>query len=188
MTDFVFISGNQPKVNYLVKWLGRPVDHQKIELDEIQSLDLRTVVEDKARRAYAIVQRPVLVEDVALTFKAFGQLPGTFIKWFLEEVGTEGLCRMMGPFDDKRAVASIMYGLFDGQELHTFEAHMEGTVPDEPRSLEEREREWGSNRSWNSVFIPAGSQKTYAQTTDEEIQRFSHRAVAVAKLRSYLAG
>lgn len=184
MKDFIFITGNQHKADYLAKWLEMPIEHQKVDLEEIQSLDLKTVIEDKARRAYAIVKRPVLVEDVALTFSALGRLPGTMVKWFLEEIGTEGLCKLLEAYSDRRATASIMYGLFDGKELHTFEAHVPGTVPDKPRSLEALE--WKTSLSWNSVFIPDGATKTYAEMTDEEVKPFSHRASAVAKLKQYL--
>ena len=44
--------------------------HQKLDLDEIQSLDLRTVVEHKVRQAYELVKKPVLVEDTSLQFEA----------------------------------------------------------------------------------------------------------------------
>ncbi|MEK7153184.1 MAG: non-canonical purine NTP pyrophosphatase, partial [Patescibacteria group bacterium] len=92
--SFTFISGNQHKVDYLAKWLGRPIEYQKIDLDEIQSLDLKAVAEHKVRQAYAILKRPVLVEDVGFTFEAMGRLPGPLIKWFLEELGVAGLCNL----------------------------------------------------------------------------------------------
>ena len=184
MKDLVFITGNQHKADYLAKWLGVAVPHQKVELDEIQSLDIREVVEHKVRQAYDSIKKPVLVEDVALTFSGMGWLPGTFIKWFLEEMGTEGLCRLGRGLDDKHAVASIMYGLFDGKEVRTFEAHMPGTIAPAVRSLEGND--WKTSLSWNSIFIPDGSVKTYAEMTDEELESFSHRAKAIAKLRAYL--
>jgi non-canonical purine NTP pyrophosphatase (RdgB/HAM1 family) len=182
--DFVFITGNQRKADYLAQYLGWPIEHRKVDLEEIQSLDLKTVVEDKARRAYALVQKPVLVEDVSLSFMALGRLPGPLIRWFLEEMSTQGLCRIMQPYDDKRAVAGIIYGLFDGHAMKLFEAHVEGTVSPEPRSIEETG--WKSNFGWNSVFIPDGSDKTYAQMSDDELKRFGHRHKAVLKLQAYL--
>ena len=184
MKQPVFITGNQHKADYLAKWLGLPLEHQKIELDEIQSLDLKTVVEHKVRQAYNVIQKPVLVEDVALTFNGMGRLPGTFIKWFLEEVGAEGLCRLSHGLEDKSASAAIMYALFDGEELHTFEASVDGTIAPEVRSLEGND--WKNSLSWNSVFIPEGSTKTYAEMTDQELEPFSHRAKAIIKLRGYL--
>lgn len=183
MKDFVFITGNMHKVEYLRKWLGLPVEHQKIDLDEIQSLDPSAVVEHKARQAYAMAKRPVLVEDVGLVFCGMGRLPGTFIKWFLEEIGTEGLCALGRSLEDKRAQACITYGYFDGTELRIFDARVDGTIAPEPRS---HGNEWHASLSWNSVFIPDGAGKTYAEMTDDELKPFSHRAKAVEKLKAFL--
>jgi len=184
MKDLVFITGNQHKADYLAKWLGIPIPHQKTSVDELQSLDLREIVEHKARGAYAIVQKPVLVEDIALTFHAMGKLPGPLIKWFLEELKPEGLAKIIQPFSDKTATASIMYGLYDGKELHTFEAHVEGTIASEPRVSDSAG--WNTTTSWNSVFIPNGQAKTYGEMSDEELKPISHRALAIEKLRAYL--
>lgn len=184
MKDVVFITGNPHKAEYLAKWLGIEIPHQKVSVDELQSLDLREVVEHKARGAYQLVGHPVLVEDVALTFHALGKLPGPLIKWFLEELTPAGLCKIVQPFADKMATASIMYGLYDGQTLYTFEAHVPGTIIPEPRSSDASS--WRATTSWNSVFIPAGHDKTYAEMTDEELKPVSHRAKAIEKLRVYL--
>lgn len=179
-----FITGNQDKADYLAKWLGIAVPHQKIDLPELQSLELEAVVAHKAREAYAQLGTPVLVEDVALSFAAFGTLPGTYVKWFLQEVGNEGMLRMLQGFDDRSATAHIMYGLYDGTTLHTFSGQTRGTVPTEVRSSEASA--WKSSKSWNAIFVPDGSNKSYAEMTDEELQPFSHRAQAIKKLRAFL--
>lgn len=184
MDDIIFITGNQGKADYLAKWLGRPIEHQKVDLEEIQSLDPREVVEDKARRAYEMVGKPVLVEDVALSFGAFGgKLPGTLVKWFLEETGTDGMLKMLEGFTDRSATASIMYGLFDGTVLYTFAASVPGTISHEVQGNDEG---WKGGKSWNSIFIPDGATKTYAEMTDDELRPFSHRAMAVEKLAAFL--
>lgn len=185
MDDIIFITGNQGKADYLAKWLGRPVQHQKVDLEEIQSLDPHEVIADKARRAYEMVGKPVLVEDVALSFGAFGgKLPGTLVKWFLEETGTDGMLKMLEGFSDRTATASIMYGLYDGTQLYTFTASVSGTIPAEVRGDNDG---WKGGKSWNSIFIPDGATKTYAEMTDEELQPFSHRAKAIEQLAAFLA-
>jgi non-canonical purine NTP pyrophosphatase (RdgB/HAM1 family) len=184
MQDFVFVTGNKHKLEYLQKWLGHPVKHQDVDLEELQSLDLEAVVRHKAEGAYAIVKKPVLVEDVALTFHALGRLPGTLVKWFLQEVQSEGLCRMLEGFSDRTATAQLMYCLYDGKDFHLFDGQVPGTVPDSPRSSEGGA--WTNTLSWNSVFAPNGSSKTYAEMADNEFKRFSHRAVAISKLKEYL--
>jgi non-canonical purine NTP pyrophosphatase (RdgB/HAM1 family) len=178
MNDVVFITGNQHKADYLAKWLGMPINHQKVDLTEVQSLDVREVVEHKVREAYKVVGKPVLVEDVSLTFHALGRLPGTLVKWFLEELDNDGLCKLLNGYEDRAATASIMYGLFDGETVHMFGAEVLGSIPPEPRG--------NLGFGWNAIFVPDGTDKTYAEMTDEELEPFSHRAKAVAKLKEFL--
>ena len=52
MKKVTFITGNQKKADYLIRYLGFPIEHMKLELDEIQSLDLREIVEHKVKQAY----------------------------------------------------------------------------------------------------------------------------------------
>src|SRR2546430_10482604 len=59
------------------------------------------------RSAYDIVKKPVLVEDIAFTFTAMGRLPGPLIKWFLEELGNDGLCKLANGLDNRGAKAEI---------------------------------------------------------------------------------
>ena len=72
--NITFITGNQDKADYLAKYLGLPVKHIKLDLDEIQSLDLSSIVEHKVRQAYDKIKTPVIVEDVSLEFTAW-QVP-----------------------------------------------------------------------------------------------------------------
>ena len=82
MKEVVFITGNQKKAEYFAELIEYPIEHIKVDLIEIQSLDLKEVVRHKLHEAYAQIQRPVLVEDVAFEFTALGRLPGTFTNPF----------------------------------------------------------------------------------------------------------
>lgn len=184
MTDLTFITGNMHKLEYLEKWLGQPVKHQKIDLDELQSLDPREVAEHKVRQAYAAIKRPVLVDDVTLTFTAMGRLPGTLIKWFLEELRPEGLCQLADSLPSRQAIAAMTYALHDGESIHFFGAQVPGVIAPKPRISSHSG--WKNKMTWNSVFIPEGCTKTYSEMTDKELWPVSHRARAVEKLRAYL--
>jgi len=173
----LFITGNQNKADYLAKWLELPIEHHKLDLDELQSLNLEAVVEHKVRQAYDLLQQPVLVEDVALTFTAMGRLPGTFIKWFLEELDQEGLCKLADGLEHRGAETRIIYAMYDGKELHMFEGKALGEIADRPR---------GTNGfGWNPVFIPEGESRTYAEIPPHEV-RYNSRAQAIAKLKKHL--
>ena len=86
MQSITFITGNQKKADYLARYLGFPIEHIKLDLDEIQSLELQEIVEHKVKQAYAKIKKPVIVEDASLEFTALGRLPGPFIKFFFEEM------------------------------------------------------------------------------------------------------
>ncbi len=181
MTEFTFVSGNEHKIRYLEMWLGRKVNHQKFDLAEIQSLDLREVVEHKVKEAYAQFRKPVLVEDIALEFSVFGRLPGTYIKWFLEECGTAGLARMLDGYSDRSATVKIMYGLYGGREVHYFAHATRGTIADKPRS------EHSTNaHGWNTIFIPDGTTQVLAEIPGDRIKPYSYRYKAIQKLKRYL--
>lgn len=178
MTDVVFITGNEHKAKQLSQWLGIEIEHQKLDLDEIQSLDIREVVEHKARQAYATIKRPVIVEDVAMVFTAFKQLPGPFIKWFEKGSSLDVICRMLDAFEDRTAIAHTMYGLFDGESLHFFEGVMRGTIAPSPR---------GKNGfGFDSIFINEGQPLTRGEMDEETYSQTSYRQEALAELRKFL--
>ena len=64
MQTITFITGNQKKADYLAQYLRLNIEHVKLDLDEIQSLDLREIVEHKVKQAYEKIKKPVIVEDV----------------------------------------------------------------------------------------------------------------------------
>ena len=178
MDKLIFITGNPGKAEEISRYLGFPVEHVSLDLDEIQSLDLEEIVKDKAMRAYEKVGKSVLVEDVSFVFNAFGRLPGPLIKWFLAELGNEGLCRLVDGKENKTCVATVCYGLCDGKTVKFVSGSMEGTVADHPRG----ENSFG----WASVFVPVGMSKTYAELSNEEQASIAMRRKALEKLHTLL--
>ena len=128
MKDLTFITGNISKAEQLSRHLAHPVKHIKLDIPEIQSLDLHEVVEFKAKEAYKQINSTVLVEDTSLTFNALAKLPGPLIKWFLTELGNDGLCKILNSYTDRSAVAHVCFGLYDGKELKIFEGKKNGTT------------------------------------------------------------
>lgn len=178
MKDLTFITGNQNKADFLAKHLGVPVAHHKLDLDELQSLDPQAVVEHKVLQAYTVLHKPVLVEDAGLIFTAMGRLPGTFVKWFIEEVGYDGLLRLAHCLPDQTAVGRVCYGLYDGKDLHFFEGEMRGRIADQARG--------SGGFGFDPIFINDGYDKTRAEMTEEEYAVSSYRTPAIEKLRSFL--
>ncbi len=59
-----------------------------------------------------------MVEDTSLCFNAYGGLPGPYIKWFLKNLGHEGLNRMLAGFEDKSAYAQCIFAYSPGRLAH----------------------------------------------------------------------
>ena len=57
-----------------------------------------------------------MVEDTSLCFNAYGGLPGPYIKWFLKNLGHDGLNRMLAGFDDKTAYAQCIFAYTSGAQ------------------------------------------------------------------------
>lgn len=172
-----FITGNQGKADQLSEWLGYPIDHLKLDLDELQSVDLKAVVKHKALGAYAKIKTPVLVEDVEIRCLAMGGLPGPFIKWFIKD-DIELSCKMLDAFDDRRAVARVMYALNDGHTIHYFEGETEGSIAKVPKGT--------GGFGWDAIFIPKGYAQTRAEMTQADYQATSPRAKAILHLKDFL--
>ncbi|HSW81636.1 MAG TPA: non-canonical purine NTP pyrophosphatase [Candidatus Saccharimonas sp.] len=173
------ITGNEHKATQVAKWLGRPIEHKKIDLDEIQSTNLNDVVAHKATQAYGIVGSPVLVEDTSFECASLNGLPGPFVKWFLQDLGNDKMAQLAQTAGSDRATVRIIFGLYDGKEMTFFDAAVGGTIVTPGRGTN------GFGFDFN--FVPDGATKTFAEMTDDEKQPFSHRAQALKKVAEFLA-
>ena len=180
MTDFTFVTGRQEKVKWFEKIIGRPVRHHKMELDEIQSLDLKEVVEKKLRSAYEALRAPVVIEDCAAEFVAFKRLPGTFIKFFLDELGLEGVCRMVDG-RDRTATARCIIGFTDGRVTKLFEGRLDGEISMHPQG--------NGGFGFDKILAPSGyGGKTRAELSEHDDIETYRQLKPFDKLVEWLEG
>lgn len=177
IASLTFVTGNVNKVKQTIHYSPVPITHKHIDLPEIQSLDAAEILEKKAKEAYRQIKAPVLVEDTSLVFSALGRLPGTLIKWFLQEIGNEGMCHLLDGYQDRSAIAKVTYGLYRGEALKIFDGKANGNIALTPR---------GNGWGWNPIFIPHGYTKTWGEMTEEERSATSMRRMALEKMEKYL--
>ncbi|HEY7019629.1 MAG TPA: non-canonical purine NTP pyrophosphatase [Ktedonobacterales bacterium] len=174
----VFATTNFGKLQEVRAMLPFEVTHLPIHLPEIQALDVDEVVRAKAEWGYEHVGVPVLVEDTGLAFTAWNGLPGALIRWFMESVGSKGLCRMLSGEDDRGAVAKCVFDLFDGHEHRLFSGLVQGTIALAPR---------GQNGfGWYDILIPNGHTVTFAEMPVGQRHTLTMRKLAVDQLRMFL--
>lgn len=170
-----FVTSSANKLAEVERILGRRLVQASLPLDEIQAIELETVVRHKAQQAYARLGQPVLVEDTGLAFTAWNGLPGALIKWFLVALGPHGICKLLHGETNRAATASTLFGYGNGSEYRVFTGTVLGIIPEAPR---------GTNGfGWDAIFQPLGSERTFAEMTPEEKDRFSMRRLALEQLR-----
>lgn len=179
MEKIVYVTGNPRKAELAARFIDFPIEHQSLDLEEIQSLSFDEVVEHKVKEAYRQVQRPVLVGDAGVIFNALGNLPGPLVKWFIQSLSTEGLCRLLDGYADRSAVDVSCLGYYDGQSLKIVRAECVGHIAQHPRGSDQ----WGG---WSDTFVYKETNKTWPEMTKQEQYQVSTFRAALREMQDYL--
>jgi inosine triphosphate pyrophosphatase len=175
-----FVTGSAGKFRELSSFIPE-LKQLKLDLDEIQSLDPHVVITHKlnqAARQHTGVE--LMVEDTSLSLDALGgQLPGTYIKWFQEAIGLQGIGELAAKYPDQSATARTVIGLRDGSgESHFFAGEIRGRIV-LPRHA--------GGFGWDGIFVPEGYDHTFSELGPDKKDEMSMRRRAAEKLKSYLA-
>lgn len=174
------ITGNTGKAAEIGAITGWPVEAVKLDILEVQSLDLEQVGREKALAAYRAVGKPVVVDDTGMSIAALKGLPGPFVAWFIDQIGPQGILDMVRGKEDRRVEVSTCIGYADENGARTFLGTVRGTLTTELRGE--------SGFGYDPIFVPDGQTKTYAEMTGDEKNAISMRSIAIGKLRDFLSG
>jgi len=177
-----FVTGNAKKVEEVSKLFGREFKSVDIDLPEYQG-EPSDIAKAKCMLAYKEVNAPVMTEDTSLCFNALGELPGPYVKWFLQKTGQEGLHKLLDGFEDKTAFAQTIFAYMDDtmKEPEVFPGRTSGKIVF-PRG----NGNFGKG-GWDPVFQPDGFEHTYAEMSSDTKNSISHRNKALNLLKEYLA-
>ncbi|GAO19922.1 uncharacterized protein UV8b_03208 [Ustilaginoidea virens] len=172
-----FVTGNTNKLREVKAILepGIEVRSRPLDIEEAQGT-IEEVTKSKCRRAAELVKGPVLVEDTALCFNALAGLPGPYIKWFLADIGHEGLNNLLAAYADKSAEAVCTFGYSEGpgHEPIIFQGRCPGRI------VPAR----GPNHfGWDPIF--EYESKTFAEMDGAQKNGISHRSRALEKLQTW---
>lgn len=162
----VFVTG-RPEKALEAERLGYRLERVDCDLVEPQALDPSDVVEAKARDAWRLLSRPVLVEDSGLSIDAWGGFPGALVKWLEKSAGIPAIASMLEAFPDRRATAICSIAYFDGERLVVASGSCRGAIAHAPRGR--------GGFGWDTLFVPEGEERTFAEMPAGEKDRVSHR-------------
>lgn len=177
MTQITLVTGNSHKRAELQQVLpaSLQITSKKLDLDEIQSLDIHEIVRHKLRQAYGQVQGPVIIEDVSAELEKLNGLPGPFVKFFNQRLGKGSLYKLAG---EGRVKIICSMGYYDGKDEHIFDGVIKGRIV-APRE--------GEGFGFDFEFIPDGYDKTMSELGLEIKNTISHRFKAATQLAEYLS-
>lgn len=153
-----------------------------MDVDEPQSDSLDYVSERTAISSLEALKAPLFVEDAGLFVQSLRGFPGVFSSYVFSTIGYEGLLKLMEGSSDRRAAFKSSIGftcpaIFP--KVLLFRGEVEGVIADSPRG--------SGGFGFDPIFVPIGSDMTYAQMTAEEKCKTSHRAKALESMCAYLS-
>ena len=129
----------------------------------------------------------ILVEDTSLFLGQYSKkdfnFPGPFCKYALKANGCQAYIDMVKNHDDKSCTAMCTFGLLkitkdENNKPLFFEGQCKGTITDKERG----DKGFG----WDPIFEFVGNKKTFAEMSQEEKNKISHRANALKALKEHL--
>ena len=177
MEKITLVTGNKNKLKEfqsILKDLQFQVE--KLDLDEIQSMDLKEICKDKVERAHNKLQRSVIIEDTGFFIDELKGLPGPFIKFFEQKLGPSASLKLLENSTNRKAkqICSIAYQDSENQIIVTGECS--GVVTEELKE--------GEGFGFDFCFIPDGYDKTFSQLGLEEKNKISARRKAIDNFKT----
>ena len=139
----------------------------------------------KARYVYEHTGLDCFADDTGLEVEALNGAPGVYSARYAGEHVSYAdnnvllLKNLAGCENRKARFRTVIALIVDGKE-YLFEGRVEGTIATEPHG------EGGFG--YDPLFVPEGSQLTFAEMSSEAKNKISHRGRAVAKLVAFLHG
>ncbi|MBR9679196.1 MAG: hypothetical protein GON13_02930 [Nanoarchaeota archaeon] len=134
----------------------------ELDIREIQSDDIEEIAVDKAKKAFAILKKPLIVDDSCFVLKKFNTFPGAFSKYVLKSIGLSGIMKLVD--DDRHCAFNSILVYIDDKCVRIFKLEDPGTVSFKISDVNLPEA-WSD--LWK-IFIPEGYNNTVSDMNDVE--------------------
>ena len=187
--NIIFATNNQHKVDEVKAGLPSflniiSLKEAGIDIDIPEPHDtLEANAAEKGKTIFSITNTSCFSEDTGLEVNALEGRPGVHSARYAgeqksSEKNIEKLLLELAEKEDRSArFRTVIFLLFDEKE-YFFEGICTGHITKTPRG--------NAGFGYDAVFIPDGSEKTFAEMMIEEKNRYSHRKKALDKLVTFL--
>jgi XTP/dITP diphosphohydrolase len=192
--ELIFATNNQHKADEI-----KAVVPQHIKIITLQQAGIdinipephKTLEEnaaEKGRTIFTYTGKNCFGEDTGLEVTALDGEPGVYSARYASEEQSEGhstseknmlkLLNKLQPYSDRSAqFRTVIFLILDNKE-YFFEGICKGNIGFEPIG--------NKGFGYDPIFMPEGSNKTFAEMTMEEKNQYSHRKKAMDKLVTFL--
>ena len=135
----------------------------------------------KALEACKYCDRPTFADDSGLEITALDNAPGIYSARYGKDDNdriSRVLRELEGKSDRSARFVCVISIAINGEVIESFEGVMEGTIIDAPRG----ENGFG----YDPIFVPKGESRTFAEMSQEEKNKLSHRARALQKALEFI--
>jgi XTP/dITP diphosphohydrolase len=182
LTTLHFASGNENKYLEIERLFEKEketkneknvrVIFSKIIIKEIQSDSIIEVAEDKVRKAFKVIKKPLIVEDDGLFIEDLNGFPGIYSSFVFNTIGNKGILDLLRDNKNRRANFLSIFSFFDGTTIETFSGKTSGYITTKISPLG-----WG----FDPIFQPINEYQTYGQINMIKKNEISHRSKAFRK-------
>lgn len=160
-----------------VREIARPfnliIERYSCNIRELQTLDTEQLIKHKILEAFRQLGMPVIVDHASLQIDSLNGMPGTLTQLFWDNLNSK-LCDVVKALGDPKAKAVCTVGYCDGKKMFHEESIKEGTISEEPLGSRDFQ--------WDTIFIPDGDTRTYAEMEIHEKNAISQRKLAFESL------
>ena len=119
-----FVTSNQKKFEE-VKEVLPFIERVDLDLEEIQTNDIREISKYKAIKAFEKIRKPVIVDDTGVLFYEYDNFPGAFAKFIAKSLGVKGFKRLLQSAKNKKGCFITVLTFYDGKNLIQVEGKLE---------------------------------------------------------------
>ena len=181
MKSICLVTSNLGKIeeisNYLEKF-GIKVVSEEVEIPEIGD-EQESIAKGKAKYAVERLKMPVIVEDTGIYFEAYKNFPGIRTKFVFQNIGYEGILKLLENKSRKVYFKTVIAHCELGKEPEIFVGVNHGKLAEDVRGTSH------PKLPYDSIFIPDGEERTFAEMTKEEKAKYSARAKAAEEFAKW---
>jgi XTP/dITP diphosphohydrolase len=181
--NLFFLTGNTHKFEEVKNFietsgLDAIITQMNVPLVEIQSNFIEDVAIHKVQSVINSIQSNYFVEDAGFFVDELNEFPGVFSSYIQDMIGNEGILKLMKGVKKRTASFQSIIALKLNEKIYTFHGRVDGTVSHEIRGKK--------GFGYDPIFIPKGSERTFAEISMEEKNSISHRIRALQCMCDFL--